>query len=239
MKKFRSSLLVAVILTAFSLSAFSQDVIILRSGDEIPSVVSEIGIDVIKYKKADNPEGPVYTIEKAKVFMIKYANGTKDVFDTQQAQTVTQPVTPAPVITEPTGPAYLVYKRGIRLGDRALSDSEVTALYAPYPDIMKHYKSGQALTILGDVCQWSVIGAGIVTALIMRPVDDLAQKNEIAKKGLITMGGLTLGWITFGVFGATQSSKSVDLYNAELKKQSSLKLDFYWRGNEAGLALRF
>ena len=36
--------------------------------------------DSIKYKKFDNPNGPLYTILKSEVFLIKYENGTKDVF---------------------------------------------------------------------------------------------------------------------------------------------------------------
>ena len=34
----------------------------------------------IKYKKWENLEGPVYNIDKKEVFMIKYSNGSKDVF---------------------------------------------------------------------------------------------------------------------------------------------------------------
>jgi len=72
-----------LILCAISSNAFAQDVIVLKTGDEIKATVSEVAIDVIKYKKFENLEGPDYTIKKSDVFMIKYANGTKDVFNTQ------------------------------------------------------------------------------------------------------------------------------------------------------------
>ena len=58
----------------------SQDLIILKNGDEIQSKVVEILPDLIKYKKWDNQDGPIYTSNKVDVFMIKYQNGTKDVF---------------------------------------------------------------------------------------------------------------------------------------------------------------
>ena len=63
------------------LSRFFQDCdnIILRNGDEISAKVLEVTIDVIKYRKCDNPDGPIYSILKSDVFMIKYANGTKDI----------------------------------------------------------------------------------------------------------------------------------------------------------------
>ncbi len=60
---------------------FSQDMIVLKNGDEISSKVLEVTSDVVKYKKWSNQDGPTYSSTKAEVFMIKYANGTKDVFN--------------------------------------------------------------------------------------------------------------------------------------------------------------
>ncbi len=58
----------------------AQDIILKKNGDEINAKIQEVGVNEIKYKKFDNLDGPVYTILKAEVFMIKYANGSKDVF---------------------------------------------------------------------------------------------------------------------------------------------------------------
>jgi len=69
----------------FTQICFSQDVIILRNGDEIEAKVTEILNDNIKYKKATNLTGPTYTISKLKVFMIRYESGDKDVFDIDKA----------------------------------------------------------------------------------------------------------------------------------------------------------
>src|SRR4051812_47852142 len=57
----------------------AQDVIFLRSGEEISSNVTEVNPNEIKYKKTDNPDGPVYTALKTDVLLIKYKNGTKDI----------------------------------------------------------------------------------------------------------------------------------------------------------------
>lgn len=59
--------------------ASAQDVIIFRNGNEVQAKVSEVGTSEIKYQRFDNPSGPVYTIHKKDVFMIKYENGTKDI----------------------------------------------------------------------------------------------------------------------------------------------------------------
>lgn len=60
---------------------FSQDEITFRNGDILKAKIIEVGLDEISYKKADNLTGPSYTTKKDKVFMIKYENGTKDVFE--------------------------------------------------------------------------------------------------------------------------------------------------------------
>lgn len=57
----------------------SCDKIIDKEGDELLVKVTEIGIDVIKYKNCDHLYGPVYNIPKDAVLMIDYANGKREV----------------------------------------------------------------------------------------------------------------------------------------------------------------
>jgi len=75
----RSFLIFAAICISAA-SAFAQDVITKKNGDEIQALVQEIGDLEVKYKKFDNPNGPNYTLKKEEIFMIKYANGSRDVF---------------------------------------------------------------------------------------------------------------------------------------------------------------
>lgn len=56
------------------------DLIIFKNGDELKSKVIEINEREIKYKRCDNLDGPLITVNKSDVFMIKYSNGTKEVF---------------------------------------------------------------------------------------------------------------------------------------------------------------
>lgn len=76
--------LLALIVMLFSASIlYAQDVITLRSGETINGKVAEVGTTKIRYYKADNADGPVYVASKSEVVQIVYANGTKDVFNTQ------------------------------------------------------------------------------------------------------------------------------------------------------------
>jgi hypothetical protein len=56
------------------------DIIITKDGDEIEALVSEVGIETIRYKRCGNKDGPDYLIRKNQVFMIKFKNGDKEVF---------------------------------------------------------------------------------------------------------------------------------------------------------------
>ena len=64
----------------FCASAFAQDVITLRNGDDIHALVQEIGADEVKYKRFDNPSGPNYTLKKSEILIITYANGVRETF---------------------------------------------------------------------------------------------------------------------------------------------------------------
>jgi len=81
MKKIILTTLIAI----FTLTlGFSQDVITTRSGESIQAKILEVGQTEIKYKKFDNLEGPVYWILKSVVLMVKYENGTVDVFQIEK-----------------------------------------------------------------------------------------------------------------------------------------------------------
>ena len=81
MKKLRLSIAVTFLTTAF---CFSQDVITLKTGEDISAKIVEVGLTDIKYKKFDNIDGPSFTILKSDVLMTRYKNGTKDVYNLEK-----------------------------------------------------------------------------------------------------------------------------------------------------------
>ena len=64
-------------------NCFSQDVITKKNGDDINAKVIEVNQTDIKYKKQSSLTGPTYTIDKNEILMIKYADGSKDIFNDQ------------------------------------------------------------------------------------------------------------------------------------------------------------
>ena len=79
------TIILTTLTTIFSLTlCFSQDVITKKSGEDIQSKILEVGQTEIKYKKFDNQNGPTFTILKSEVLMVRYENGTKDIFNEEK-----------------------------------------------------------------------------------------------------------------------------------------------------------
>jgi hypothetical protein len=72
-------LIILCLVGAFNFSD-AQDVLIMNNGTEMKVKVQELTVNEVKFKKWENIDGPLYTLLKNDVFMIKYENGTKDTF---------------------------------------------------------------------------------------------------------------------------------------------------------------
>ena len=80
MLKIQKNLLLVLLLFLVNATK-AQDIIYLKTGEEILAKVIEINPTDIQYRKYNDKDGPLYTRNKSEVFMIKYPNGTKDVFN--------------------------------------------------------------------------------------------------------------------------------------------------------------
>jgi hypothetical protein len=78
MKKILLSTL-TFIFTLFN--CYSQDVITKKTGEDIKAKILEITSTEVKYKRFDNLIGPIYSINKSEVLLIKYENGTNVVMN--------------------------------------------------------------------------------------------------------------------------------------------------------------
>jgi hypothetical protein len=91
--------------------AVAQDIITTKTGEDILAKIVEVGHTEIKYKKFDNPEGPQFTILKSDVLMIRYENGTKDIFTEEpKSNTVVPPYSPSPNLNTPDNKLFYAGK---------------------------------------------------------------------------------------------------------------------------------
>lgn len=62
------------------LAGMAQDVIVCKDGTSLLGKVAEVTEAEVKYRKADNPDGPLYTLKVADLMRINYENGQSDIF---------------------------------------------------------------------------------------------------------------------------------------------------------------
>jgi hypothetical protein len=115
-KKMKKIFLVFTVTFLISKLSFSQDIITLKTGEQIRSKIMEVGQSEIKYKKYDNQNGPVYVVTKSDLSDILYENGTKDIFNNETSKAIkaeTNPETENTVNPKGTG-ASPVKNKGSR-----------------------------------------------------------------------------------------------------------------------------
>lgn len=67
-------------MTCLGLSAAqAQDLLIKTDGEEVLVKELKITSTEVSYKRADDPDGPLIQVRRAEVFLVRYANGTKEV----------------------------------------------------------------------------------------------------------------------------------------------------------------
>lgn len=77
-----------------TVAAFSQDLITTRAGEDINAKVVEVGTDHVRYRKASNPDGPVFILPVSDILIIRYENGDKTVFEQKTMRQATGEITP-------------------------------------------------------------------------------------------------------------------------------------------------
>ena len=124
-------LLLSLGLLLLSLGVHAQDLLTKTTGEELQVKVLEITPTEVRYKRTDNPDGPLITVRRYDVFMIRYANGTKEMLGGQlpaAAPTApgTQPVT-GNMVPGDEPPAYEdIHLNGPRLGFTVLTGDVVS-----------------------------------------------------------------------------------------------------------------
>lgn len=71
----------SLILLLIPFSVEAEDVIHYTNGKTLTAKVVEVGRDYVKYRKASNQDGPIYTEPTDSIIKIDYENGTHDVWN--------------------------------------------------------------------------------------------------------------------------------------------------------------
>lgn len=199
---------------------FSQDIILLKSGEEIKTKVQEVGIDKINYKKFENLTGPTYTVEKSKVFMITYENGAKDIFETKAVEpdkavknVIKEPVVSQDAFIQP-GKQRLDYMKSgrVSLNGKSLTKEECRKILSEDEEAIKIFNSGKLLITIGDVLAGADLGYSLYMGFKINK--GLIVKSPAVVLG-IAFGGLASS-IVVTVIGWNKVKKAVYIYNSKI-----------------------
>jgi hypothetical protein len=256
--------LLALIVIFSAVSAFAQDIITLKNGDDIEALIEKVGGEEIEDKTWNNQTGPVYVINKSEVFMIKYRNGSKEVFNTTakpaqtQAEQTKQPhspsLTPSTPLT-PLTPSTNLQNEFHRIGDddKAMLEffrkNNFTGYYDRFNKACKRKRSGNSF--LG----WGLGTTGVGAILMVCGAAQTTKADDIDKAMnsafLVYMGGslmgtgglMTIGGIINCSVGASQKKAIKNDFYREYFGVTGYtyqpKLNFGTTANGIGLTLNF
>ena len=122
------------------LTCMAQDVIIKKDGRRLEGRVVKITDKEVEYRKLQNPEGPIYTIEIADLIKVEFENGTSEVFVKEDLGSNI----PATVFPGMTG------------------EVKDTELYSKYKDFQDKYKIPKRLRRIGVWGGCCFVGLGLI-----------------------------------------------------------------------------
>ncbi len=180
-------LLLLLFVISFLQTAIAQDTLFRVNGESIGVKVLEVTPLEIKYKLTSNLEGPTYTVFKSDVFMIEYANGSKDVFGVQS---------PKPKENVATSDSLILNEekklRGLIGGGYACAALGGAGLAISVPfliaGIVQSKDEGSIVTIVssgfGAVISAILVGAGVTNLKKARLITKKLEKNGTASLNL-------------------------------------------------------
>ena len=236
------------------INSFAQDIITLKTGADIQALVQEIGEVDVKFKRLDNPNGPSYSLRKSEIIMIRYANGSRDVFE---ENIVSQPeVTDERnfqnrdrfqqnVATDYT--AFTQLRRNDAAMDHFLRQND-DALYRQFHKGVKLRRTGKAL--FGPGLGLSIGGLGLLIAgsIWYEDAKDYDEKSDaqdmidIGGAALVVGQALIIVSIPLSASGGGMKRRAANGYEEKYFKNRTgyqPALDINFNGNGVGLALRF
>jgi len=237
LKVIRLFLICLLFLSGLSLPAFTQDILILKSGKELKVKIVEEGPDIIKYREYENLSGPLYTVTKANVASIRYEKGAKGSQEIKSGYTEKKNSEDA---TQPAAKGVLTAKKKNVYLDGVLQASRsVRLIMEDYPEALTSYEKGKKLCSLSTSCAFGImITSFIFTQRVNKKVTS-EEKISAGMPGLIIDGGFIVAAILMSSSGKSKIRNSVTLYNSAVNKPVSYKLDLGVQSNGFGLALKF
>jgi len=233
MKNFKY-LLLTVIVLLFASAMYAQDVIVTTKAEKISAKVTEVDVDVIKYKMHDYQDGPTYTLKKSEIVSIIYQNGQVVVFEQTKEETPqpTQSVKSAQQST--ANPDYESFKR---LDDDAMSkflEKNDEESYKIFHAGEKLKAAGKGVLIPGIVLS----AGGLVTIIVGEVIWDYVTAL-IGYSAFAVGQACIITSIPLMAVGGGLKAKGKNNYENKYLKNQKAQLNLNINPSGVGLSLKF
>ena len=220
--------------------AQSQDYLYLINSDTIKSKVLEVNENDVKYKDFENPDGPVYTINKSRIDKIIYQNGKVDYFNSVASDNNQN--------SNQNLPKLLTFDQLM-----AFTDAEKEAYLSTIgiQSIYEKFKKGQSFTEKGGKLRGAglfiTIGGGVLYGTSLVIIKDRLEEGAIlyiAGSIALTAGQLLIiASIPFSAVGGGLKKSAESQYRDFTlgKSYTSIQpvLNFGLTQNGVGFSLKF
>ena len=229
--------------------AQSQDYLYLINSDTIKSKVLEVNENDVKYKDFENPDGPVYTINKSRIDKIIYQNGKVDYFNSVATDNNQNSIQNLPESNNNQSlPKLLSFDQLM-----AFTDAEKEAYLSTIgiQSIYEKFKKGQSFTEKGKRLRGTgvfiTIGGCVLYGTSLVIIEDRFEEGAIlyvAGSVALTAGQLLIiASIPFSAVGGGLKKYAESQYQDFTlgKSYTSIQpvLNFWLTQNGVGLSLKF
>ena len=234
------------------IAANNVDIIIKTNSEKIEALIQEVSAKEIRYKKANNPNGPMFVIDLEEVSAILYSNGETQSIDHQPKQQPANNVYRAyNNYGYASGPMQHIGNNTYTIGGKTLQGRELKYfLQQNCPSAYNYYKTCSNIETAG----WVLLPTGTVMCLVMG-LSMLACATEYYSGSYYYNYAMGDAGLSFLIIGAVTAGLSVPLiacgnvykkrvdqvFNTQCgnRNVADLRLNLISNNNGLGLALSF
>ena len=234
-----------------ALSAWADDVIVSVKSERIDAIIQEISDTEVRYKKANNPNGPTFVMKTSEIATIIYSNGEVQVFEHSEQPTSLGVVSEK--VSQVKGIPGQITKEGNTYyynGEAMDLDTYLRFTSVNCPAAYNSYQSGKKIRKAGG----ALMGVGIPVlcgGIVMYALGFPGTLYRYGEEGLWIPGALFMGLgsgmvtasIPLMVVGNRRKQNSHLIFNEKCATPQAsaqrLYLDFNAGPTSAGVALRF
>lgn len=222
---------ITLIVLLFANSLMAQDIITLKSGEEIKSQIIKVAAEVIMYKKYSDLKGPTLFVNREDVGALAYENGTIKIISETGSEKLVNSNAGKVVRTKEDALAvkFTSIKTKFYQGAEVISKEDFLSKIQTMPGAQEKYKEGKSIRIIANVVSFPA--AFLLTYNLTGRLSGASVNDGV----LIGSGALLGVAIILDNIGKTRIRQSIKTYNGT----NAMGLNLNVNENGVGIAISF